>query len=170
MTLVAPQQVEGKRVIRVGIGEMYHASPSVLLTTTVGSCIALCIYDQRQPIGGMAHIVLPTNSSRSSGGESVYKYADTAVVSLKNALMDQGAYSRSLCAKMAGGANMFAMIKSEKLQIGDKNIEATRQKLREQSIKLLAEDVAGTKGRSVKFDLATRMVCSGSISCVERWI
>jgi chemotaxis protein CheD len=63
-----------------------------------------------------------------------------------------------LTAKIAGGANMFPNLKSNSLNIGEKNVEAVKDALSETGIKLLAEDVKGVYGRRVTFNIVTGAV------------
>jgi chemotaxis protein CheD len=160
----------GKLQLRVGIGEMAFAFPDNVLVTTLGSCVSLCVYDRHEPIGAMAHIVLPQNNQRFKVDELSPKYADTAVKLLKNVLIKKGADEFDLAAKIAGGANMFSMIKSENMNIGVKNVEMTKLKLKEEHIRFAGEDTGGTKGRTVKFDVSSRMLTSGTISGIEKVI
>ena len=146
--------VKKLNVVRVGMSEMKIASPPTILTTTVGSCIALCMYARRFHIGGMAHIVLPTNNGLKDE-DSPFKFADTAVPGLASALRSKGVKHYSLEAKIAGGANMFSMIDNPVLNIGKKNIAMVKTVLAREKIPLVAEDVGGTCGRRIEFDVSS---------------
>ena len=140
--------------IRVGMTKMHIGTPPEVLITTVGSCVALCLYDRRKKIGGMAHVVLP-DSERFKKPSSPYKYADTAVPSLRSALVSRGVSSKDLVAKIAGGANMFPKLNRSVLNIGSENVDAIQKKIRQLDIRLIAKDVGGTKGRKIQFELST---------------
>lgn len=141
-------------VVRVGMSEMKIADPPTILVTTVGSCIALCMYARRFRIGGMVHIVLPTNNGLKDEG-SPFKFADTAVPALASALISRGVRRGSLEAKIAGGANMFAMLDNTVLNIGRKNVAMVKTALAREGIPIVAEDVGGTCGRRIEFDVAS---------------
>ncbi|PVX23430.1 MAG: chemotaxis protein CheD [Candidatus Bathyarchaeum sp.] len=123
----------------------------VALVTNVGSCVAICIHDPINKCGGLAHIMLP--DSRITSREILLpKYANTAVPALIEAVRKKGGRF-SLSAKIAGGANMFPKLKSNTMNIGLKNVEAVKEALAEHKVKLLAEDVRGTFGRKVTFNI-----------------
>ena len=139
--------------VRVDMAEMKVVDRPVTLITNVGSCVAICIHDSINKCGGLAHIMLPT-SKVSRNKSFPLKYADTAVPALTEALRKMGKNKNGgLSAKMAGGANMFPNIKSTTLNIGKNNVEAVRQALAMEGIRLLAEDVGGNHGRRVSFNV-----------------
>lgn len=139
--------------IRVGMAEMHIGASPEKMITTVGSCIALCLYDRDIKIGGMAHIVLPV--SRRFNQNSQFKFADTAVPALFSALESKGASRVSIAAKIAGGANMFPLVNKSILNIGEENVITTKKSLNQIGLKLAGEDVRGTKGRKIEFHLST---------------
>ena len=64
-----------------------------------------------------------------------------------------GAKRIRMVAKIAGGATMFAFQGSNAGvgQVGDRNVEATKAKLKEMKIPILAEDTGANYGRTVIF-------------------
>jgi chemotaxis protein CheD len=143
--------------VRVDMADMKVESRPVVLVTNVGSCVAICIHDMVNKCGGLAHIMLP-NSSINTNKSMPYKYADTAVPSMIEAFRRRGRSSCCLTAKIAGGANMFPNLKSNTLNIGMKNVEAVKKALAAKRVRLLAEDVMGTCGRRVIFNVANGSV------------
>jgi chemotaxis protein CheD len=83
------------------------------------------------------------------------KYADTAVEALARIIRDKQGANVRLAAKIAGGANMFANTSATGLDIGTKNVKATKTALVEHKVRLVAEDVGGSHGRRVSFDVAS---------------
>ncbi len=143
--------------VRVDMAAMKVECGSVELLTSVGSCVAICLYDPIHRCGGLAHIMLP-HSAKGLQEPLPSKFADTAVPALAQAIRClSGTHSR-LTAKIAGGANMFANTCSNNLDIGAKNVRATKNALIEHKIRLIGEDVGGIHGRRVTFN-----VVSGSI-------
>ena len=143
--------------IRVDMAEMKVERRPVSLVTNVGSCVAICIHDPINKCGGLAHIMLP-DSKITHKNSLPSKYADTAIPALTEALRKSGKCSFGLTAKIVGGANMFPKLSSTALNIGVKNVEAVKQSLAEMGITLLAEDVLGTVGRKVVFNITTGSV------------
>lgn len=137
--------------VRVEMAEMKVESKPIELVTSVGSCVAICLYDATRMCGGLAHIMLPRSSISQEPLPS--KFADTAVPALAQAIRKYSGKESRLSAKIAGGSNMFPNMNA--LNIGEKNIAAVKAALAEHKIRLLAEDVGGSHGRRINFDIAT---------------
>lgn len=140
--------------IRVGIGEGAVARPPcIIIAEGLGSCIALCLYDALQGVGGMAHIMLPHSSeykSRTDNGSS-YWYADSAIDGLLKELEKSGAHRHNIIAKMVGGACMFPLYNNGSAGIGEQIITCTRELLKNSLIPIASMDVGGSHGRSAEF-------------------
>lgn len=158
--VVAPA-VAGSGEVVVEIADFAVASgEAVLVTSGLGSCVALALHDPAAGISGLAHILLP---SVGIGPPSIHpaKYADTGVPLLVQEMRRRGARGH-IVARMAGGARMFAALLSSGINMGQRNIDATRAALYKLGIPVLAEDVGGEYGRSVRVVAATgaMTVCS----------
>jgi chemotaxis protein CheD len=142
----------------VGIGQAIVASEPTLLTTILGSCIAVAMYSPHRRFGMLSHVVLPHSS-----GTTVYpaKFADTAVPYMLSTLKDHGVKTSEIVAKIAGGACMFGDGKF--MQIGDANIRATTEALESAGIRISSQDVGGTLGRRICFNLATGLI---TVECI----
>jgi chemotaxis protein CheD len=130
----------------VGMGQIAAGGAPQQMKAIVGSCIALAFYHSRLKMGAMAHIVLPDSTGRTG---TPGKFADTAVPRMLELLKESGTPTHCLLAKLAGGANMFGT--AGPLQIGEANIEAVTQTLRKAGIRVIAQDVGGSRGRRVTF-------------------
>lgn len=140
--------------VRVDMAEMKVESKPVELLTSVGSCVGICIYDSIHRCGGLAHIMLP-HSSHGSQEPLPSKYADTAVPALIKGVRELTGSASRLSAKIAGGANMFTGTGANGLDIGAKNIKAVKSALVAHRVRLIGEDVGGTYGRRITFNLAS---------------
>jgi chemotaxis protein CheD len=126
---------------------------SDLLTLGLGSCVAIMLYDKETKIGGMAHVLLPSRSLARDATNPA-KFPETAVPLLIQRMTQLGADPRRLVAKLAGGASMFAALMTPgTIQMGERNIVASRNALRDAAIPIVAEAVGGGQGRSVRFHL-----------------
>ncbi len=146
------------KAIHVGMGELEISShPGKLRTTGLGSCIALIIYDYRLRIGGLAHIMLPSDPGKNNDSTGKFgKYADVAIPYLYNKLIGNGSKNHNLWAKMAGGAQMFAFEAADyTIRIGKRNIQKVEKMLKNLKIPLIGRDIGGTRGRTIEFDLST---------------
>jgi len=127
-------------------------SPAILITLGLGSCVGVVLYDKTKKIGGLAHIMLPDSSLSNQKDFNPGKFADTAVDALIEEMIRFGAIRNNIVSKIAGGAQMFKL-KNENniMQIGKRNVEAVRAKLKLLNIHIIAEDVEGNYGRTLEF-------------------
>lgn len=126
----------------------------VLVTIGLGSCVAILLYDATTQIGGMAHILLPS-PALTRRGDNVAKVPQTAVPKLIEEMHARGAAPQCITARLAGGASMFAMLSPPgTIQMGERNLVASRQVLHAHAIPVVAEAVGGDFGRTVRFRLA----------------
>ncbi|MDD6733952.1 MAG: chemotaxis protein CheD [Lachnospiraceae bacterium] len=139
-------------IIKVGMADLNTcAAPDVLTTLGLGSCVGVALRDPVTRIGGLAHVMLP-DSTRIKNNSNIYKFADTGIEELVRQLENKGASRSRLVAKIAGGAQMFAFQnKSDMVRVGENNVLASKAKLQEMKIPLLAEDTGKDYGRTVIF-------------------
>jgi len=139
-------------IIKVGMADLkVCAAPHALTTLGLGSCIGIAIRDPISKVGGLAHIMLP-DSTQIKNNSNLYKFADTGIEELVRLLIEKGASKQRLVAKIAGGAQMFAFQnKSDLVRVGERNAEASRDKLKQLNITLLAQDTGLNYGRTVVF-------------------
>jgi chemotaxis protein CheD len=150
---------EQPTIINVGIEDIQVASGKAILRTTLGSCIAICLYDAKTKSGGMAHIMLPSLEDTKNVNGSPKKYADTAIPLLLYDIINNGGKKDGIFAKIAGGAQMFNLPNTSAMgAIGLNNILKVREVLREMKIKILTEDTGGDYSRTIFFDLNTGLV------------
>jgi len=142
-----------KESVKVGMADYKIASnPSSLITTGLGSCVGVCLWDPKIRVGGMAHIMLP-DSTQSRMLQNLAKYADTGIILLLEEMTKLGANKARLIAKIAGGSQMFTFPGNNNmtLRIGERNTEAVKKKLEELRIRIVAEDTGGSFGRTIQF-------------------
>ncbi|MDX1921117.1 MAG: chemotaxis protein CheD [Candidatus Caenarcaniphilales bacterium] len=152
------------------------SSSHELVAPSLGSCIALCLYDKSKKIGGMAHVVLPSRILRDIRSSNFHgetypsaKYADEVIMLILNEMIRQVGHSElSLEAKMAGGSQMFVGAQKRKTLnevdkkgfplIGRSNAEVLKKELAKFNIPLLGSDLGGNWGRTVSFRVDTGVV------------
>nr|MBQ6739305.1 chemotaxis protein CheD [Synergistaceae bacterium] len=128
-----------EQTIVLGMADlMVVPAPVKLVTLGLGSCIGLVVYDSFAKVAGMAHIMLP-NSRGLSASEKVGKFADTAVPAIIEEMLKKGATRTRIKAKIAGGAQMFALpgMSADFLTVGAKNVNETMARLRRMGIALV---------------------------------
>ncbi|MBM7867131.1 chemotaxis protein CheD [Heliobacterium gestii] len=143
-------------LIKVGMADLKASkAPDNLMTSGLGSCIGICLYDAVAKVGGLAHIMLPA-STQARSSENKAKFADTAIPVLLDEMTRLGAVKSRLVAKIAGGAQMFSFPgASDVMRIGERNAEAVLQRLKQENIPLLARETGGNFGRTIELDTMT---------------
>ena len=140
-------------VIKVGMADLnVCVSPDGITTLGLGSCVGIAIRDPVTKIGGLAHVMLP-DSKAIKNNTNIPKFADTGIEELVKRVVAKGASRTRLVAKIAGGAQMFSFQggNSDATRVGERNVEATKKKLAELKIPILAEDTGKNFGRTVIF-------------------
>lgn len=139
-------------MIKVGMADLkVCASPDAVTTLGLGSCVGVAIRDPQTKIGGLAHVMLP-DSTAVKNNTNIAKFADTGVMELVRQMEAKGALRSRMVAKIAGGAQMFALqSKMELMRVGDRNVAAVKKKLAELRIPILAEETGENFGRTVEF-------------------
>lgn len=143
-------------VIKVGMADLKTGkAPDTITTLGLGSCIGIALWDSTTKIGGLAHVMLP-DSTRIRNNSNVAKFADTGITELVRQMEKLGVPRRRMVAKIAGGARMFEVSgKTSVGNIGEKNALASKAKLKELGIRLVAEDTGLNYGRTVELDCNT---------------
>jgi chemotaxis protein CheD len=138
--------------VRVKVADYaVSADAAVLATVGLGSCVAIALYDHVARVGGLAHVLLPTDTLARDRSNRA-KFAATAVPLLVEEMSVLGARRERVRAKLAGGACMFAaLLPVAGLAMGERNILAVRDALDRAGIPVVADDVGGEHGRSVFF-------------------
>jgi chemotaxis protein CheD len=155
------------RSINVGLGElMVSKEQSVMLTCIgLGSCIALCVYDPVNKVGGLAHMLLPSCKSKSDISGSLSKYIDTGAPLLISRMLKQGSDKHNLIVKIAGGARMLSIPgENNHLDIGQRNIAEVKAALAKENIPICGADVGGGFGRTVQFFVETGRITVKAVS------
>ena len=139
-------------MVKVGMADLNICMPPNGITTLgLGSCVGIVLYDPSTKISGMVHVMLP-DSTKIRNNDNTAKFADTGIDELIRRLVKLGANRRSFVAKIAGGAQMFAFkTNNDMLRIGERNVEATKKKLEEESIRIISEDTGSNYGRTIEF-------------------
>lgn len=140
-------------IIKVGMADLkVCVSPNGVTTLGLGSCVGIAIRDPVTKIGGLAHIMLPDSTAIRGGQSNIPKFADTGITELVRQMEIMGASRSRMVAKLAGGAMMFAsQNKVDLVRIGERNVEASKMKLAQLHIPIIAEDTGETYGRTVIF-------------------
>jgi len=116
-----------------------------MVTTILGSCVAICLYNEKLKYGGINHYMLPL---WNNNGLSTPRFGNIANQKLLEKMLRLGSHKNHLVAKVFGGANQM----SSAMDIGGRNIEIALSFLEENKIKLVGKSVGGSVGRKIMFD------------------
>ena len=158
--------------VRVKVADHAVARGEHVITTFgLGSCVAIMLYDPASKVGGLAHILLPSPAmSRETSNPA--KFPETIVPLMIEEMRALGMSAGArITAKLVGGASMFGQLTSGAgINIGERNVLATREVLAQHRIPILAEDIGLDYGRSVYFHLDDGQVEVRSIKKGDRVI
>lgn len=135
----------GSNVVKVLPGEYYVAQEDLLIMTTLGSCVAVCLWDRARNVGGLNHFLLPDGGGASDGG----RYGSYAMELLINAMMKQGSTRSSMEAKVFGGGQVIGGMTS--MNVGERNTQFALDYLRTERIPVISKDVLDIYPRKVCF-------------------
>ena len=141
--------------------------PDVVLSTLLGSCVAMCLFDPVASIGGLNHFLLPGAGSGEENARSL-RYGAYSVELLVNNLLALGASKERLRAKLFGGARMLAGL----TDLGARNAEFAEQYLLRENIPLVGSSLRGERGRRIEFwphSGRTRQLLLGGALAPERY-
>jgi chemotaxis protein CheD len=143
----------------------------IIATIGLGSCVAIVLYDKDTKVGALAHILLPSMAmSRETSNPA--KFPETIVPIMLEEMRSLGVTQTSrINAKIVGGASMFGqLVNGTGINVGERNIAATKEALVAAGIPLIAEDTGLDYGRSVYFHLADGRVEVRSLKKGDRVI
>ena len=134
-------------------GTIFAHKDQHLVTTVLGSCVAVCIWHPKAEVGGINHYLLPLWNGE---GLPTPKYGNIAIARLIEKVR-RVAGEGELIAKVFGGASMWSRAEGA-LAVGERNVELAFNVLEEEKIKIVSQDVWGEMGRKVIFDTKTGSV------------
>ncbi len=127
-------------------GQLHAAAQPTVITTVLGSCVAVCLYDPLAKVGGMNHFLLPLHVEKDRSP----RFGTVAVPMLVDAVLRAGASRGSLVAKVFGGASVIAAMTRTR-RLGEENAVLALRLLDEARIPVLDQDVGGGRGRKLVF-------------------
>jgi len=149
MSIMSPIAPAPIRRLTVAQGDsIASGDPTVVFTTVLGSCVAVCLHDGCAGIGGMNHFLLAEPAPiANEDARLLNRYGVHSMELLINAMLKRGAMRRNLKARIYGGATMRQGLG----EIGNTNIHFARRFLANESIAILGENVGGTSARRIEF-------------------
>ena len=118
------------------------------ITTLLGSCVAVCLYDPKLGLAGMNHFLLPSRAKNSGDDTDVILAGDYSMEVLLNTMLSKGAVKKRMVAKAFGGGTIVTSIL---MAIGERNSDFAKEWLEREGIPLTAQDFGGAWSRKVIF-------------------
>lgn len=145
-----------KHIVKVFPGGLYCTRETdEIIATGLGSCIAVCMWDEKHLIGGMNHFLLPFDSKSQAKSwnpeelvSTASRYGSYAMEMLINGLIERGACRSDLKVKLFGGAQMLG----RNSMIGEKNVAFILAFVQQEGLEVVAQDLGGLEPRRVLFD------------------
>ena len=146
-------------------GCIYVSGGEGTVQTVLGSCVSVCLWDEELRCGGMNHFIYPQTNNKEL---ATPKYGNVATMALIKLMCEEGSRTESLAAQILGGGHPDGAKEST----GSRNVDVARKILREKGIAILSEDVGGSVGRKVVFDLSTGNIAVLKVHKIrdEDWI
>lgn len=137
---------------KINPGEYYVTDKIELITTVIGSCIAVIVYDSKKNIGGMNHFAIP--SSVQSYTPSTGKSLDTLLIygikmmdELVASVLHNGGDRSNLIFKIFGCAS----IEDTDPSISERNLAFIDRYMTQTNVNLQAYDVRGSQPRKIVY-------------------
>jgi len=133
--------------VKVLPGEFYVDNQDILIMTTLGSCIAACLWDRNARVGGMNHFMLPEGSGE--GKDASGRYGSFAMELLINEMLKRGANRMTMEAKVFGGGQVISGMNT--MNVGERNTAFVLDYLQTERIPVVSKDVLEIYPRKVCF-------------------
>ena len=130
---------------------MFASAQPAEVTTILGSCVAVCLWDRYLGIGGINHYMLPPWNGMELASP---KYGNIAIERLTEKMLQLGCKKNNLVAKVFGGGEVIT-VTSSSMHIGERNIMVAEEMLQEQNIPIIGRSTGGKNGRKIIFNTHT---------------
>jgi chemotaxis protein CheD len=124
------------------------------VSTILGTCISVCLWDPCLALGGINHYMLPLWNGE---GLATPKYGNIAIELLLEKMLALGSRQERLTAKIYGGSRVIAG-DAAPISIGDRNAALAREILSSYGIPIAAAETGGALGMKIQFNTRTGIV------------
>jgi len=146
-----------RMIVNISDAKVSNNPCDVIATYSLGSCIAVCLYDPKTNVGGMLHYQLPDSKvDLARSAQKPLMYADTGMQYLLDRMLACGVNKKRMQVKIAGGAAMD--IGPKGFDIGKRNYLAIRKILWKQGMFIDAEDIGGSSPRNMYLNIESGAV------------
>lgn len=135
------------RAVFLHPGHVFVSDAPARVTTILGSCVSVCLYDARRRVGGLNHFLLP----HRVGEQSSPRFGSAAVGQLLQSVLALGGRRSDLRARVYGGANVIGPREGRTLPIGTQNAHVALELLEREKVRVVDEHLGGSRGRKLVF-------------------
>lgn len=135
-----------------------------VVTTVLGSCVSVCLFDEAKKYGGINHYMLPFWNGH--GLESP-KFGNIAIAKLIEEMTNLGCDKKKLKAKIFGGGKVLAG-HSEGMNVGARNVDVAVELLEAHEISVIASSVGDIFGRKILFNTSTGQIMMKKVGADTR--
>lgn len=146
--------LENNTVLYLHPGELHFSNKSLVVTTVLGSCIAITMYDPVSKFSAISHCQLPkcnSNGCNCKNCNSSYKYVNCTIKAMIEKFELRKIKISDLEVKLFGGSDVLKKTNNNDYTVGKQNIEEAENELKKLGIKIKAFDTGGTRGRKLHF-------------------
>lgn len=150
-------KTRNKYCVKIMPGEYYYSGSDEFISTTLGSCVSACIWDEKNKIGGMNHFMLPLTDKDhnevtwgSLPADST-RYGNYAMEFLINEILKHGGEKSEFQVKLFGGSKVL----EGSGDVGERNIRFVLDYIKSESLNLISQDLGESYSRKILFDPLT---------------
>jgi chemotaxis protein CheD len=135
-------------------GNIFAHEDEYTVTTVLGSCVSVCLWDPARRLGGINHFMLPL---WNGDGLASPRYGNIAITKLIEKMLELGADRKNLKAKVFGGSDVLK-VTSTFMNIGVRNVVLAQDLLRDEHIPVISADTGGQNGRKLLYNTRSGVV------------
>ena len=144
-------------------GETVISNNAAIVSTILGSCISITMFNLQWRIGAICHNLLPTCRDKrkcSDNCTEAFRYVECTIKRMVNKFTSRGIRQSEIEVKLFGGSDMFNLTVGENssVTVGKQNIETALKVLGDSGLKIAASDTGGSVGRKIVFCTQTGKV------------
>ncbi len=126
-------------------GTTYCAAVPSIVSTVLGSCVAVCLWDTHLHVAGMNHYVLPHSVGQQCGA----RFGDVAIDQLLNGMTQLGCRVGNLRAKVYGGAEVLPF-GADGVTVGNQNVRVALEMMQRHGVPIVTRSTGGQTGVMIR--------------------
>lgn len=141
-----------KKIVGISDMQISNNARDTLITYSLGSCIAVIIWDPVVKVGGLLHFMLPDSKlDKDRATVNPYMFADSGIPAMFRQAYAYGAKKDRLVVKAVGGAQLLDP--SGLFNIGQRNYQIMQRLFQKNKISIAKEDIGGSVNRTVSLEV-----------------